>query len=164
MATLRQHRINYLTRRGLTHKEASTFADAYTYRQLKDLPYLRTMLRVRQLYINNQTYRGKSTQQINKRLKELYPDAWKMLRDFRKASVEKGDYKEPAKKSHHKLSDEELAKQRSRKPQIGIHTRRTLENRLRAINNSLSSGKIQYVDQYERLQSEKEAIEKRLNR
>ena len=175
MASLRQRRIQHLTDKGLTSAEAKSLADKYSYHQLKTLPYIRNLKRDRLLYVNNLRSRGFSPAMIKKYVKALSvkkgwvdkdgePDAWAMLRNYRKKSIEKGDYKQPPKKSHKKVSDEEMSKQRVRQPRLTERSRSSLQNRLNAINARLQSGKVTYVDQYERLVSEKERIEKRLGR
>lgn len=176
MATIKHKILQHFIDRGFTKTEASAFSKGYTYQQVKTLPYFRNMKRNRLLYVNNLKSRGFSPTRIKQYVKALSvkkgwvdkdgnPDAWAMLRAYRKGAIDKGEYAE-VKKPHHKkaTSDEEIAKQRARPPRLSDRTRSSLQNRLEAINTRLQRGNIQYVDEYERLVSEKQRIEKRLGR
>lgn len=111
--TLWRYKYDLLTGWGFTPLESRLFAKQYTTKQIRTLPYLKIMTRARRLYIANLRSRGYTSHQIIQKLIDLYKkreyvragklDPWKMLKAFRGAAIDRGDYKLPAKKgSHHK--------------------------------------------------------------
>ena len=111
--SLYRHKYNLLTRWGFLGWEAREFARQYTTKQIRTLPYMRRMTSWRRLYVGNLRRRGYSERQIGTSIRNLYGkreftfegrlDPWALLRYFRKAAIEAGDYIPPKRKgSHHK--------------------------------------------------------------
>ena len=146
--TLKSRKMEYLIKSGLNYKEASEFSGQYSLSDLRTLPYFKNLLRTRRLYQSNLKKRGYSDRQIQGTIANLYwrkgwesdgkLDYWKMLRDFRKKSIESGDYTPPKHKgSHHGegVSDKEVEKQ-------GVKTKGFAQIQLDNINERLKEPQI----------------------
>jgi hypothetical protein len=116
--------MEYLTRNGLNIKEARTFAEQYSMADLRTLPYFKSLLINRRLYVAKLKKRGYNDKQIQGTIANVYwrrgwtdnakVDPWSMLRSFRRKSIESGDYVPPKHKGNHHgegVTSEEVKKQ-----------------------------------------------------
>jgi hypothetical protein len=122
--TLKSRKIGFLAKNGLNIKEARAFAEQYSMADLRTLPYFRSLLVNRRLYVAKLKKKGYTDRQIQGTIANLYfrrgwddngkVDEWAMLRSFRRKSIESGDYIPPKHKgSHHGegVKAEEIKKQ-----------------------------------------------------
>jgi hypothetical protein len=182
MPTRRSYKYDYLLKQGLTHNEAVQFSRQYTMTQIRTLPYMRKLIRTRRLYRDNLKKRGFKPKTIYIMIADLYKkkkwmdginyDPWKMLRDFRDQAIEDGDYfplestlshhkkgSEAEKGSHHKggLTKGDIKSQRTRAGQ-----RASIRTRIAAIDKATRSRLQMTVPEYERLQREREMLQRQL--
>lgn len=171
MATRRQQSLKYLRDRGMSYVEANTFASKYSYKNIRELPYFRRMLRARQLYVNNLKSRGMSETKIHEYIKALYirykidsgsvvNDAWRLLKKYRKIAQDKGEY--PLKKgSHHGkgVSKGDVEAQRARRKgreqtKQNVDIKRQIEiNKIKIKNTTNVKYKNQLLSENRRLRS-----------
>jgi hypothetical protein len=182
MPTLRGYKFEYLRQQGLTYNEALQFSRQYTMSQIRSLPYMRKLIRTRRLYRDNLRKRGLKQKTINIMIADLYKkkkwmvgdnyDPWKMLRDFRDQAIEDGDYfptkstlshhkkgSEFEKGSHHKgeISKGDIKSQRTRAGQ-----RASIRTRIATIDKRMRSRLQMTVAEYERLEREREMLQRQL--
>ena len=147
-----RHKFELLTKWGFLAWEAREFARQYTTKQIRTLPYMRRMTSWRRLYVSNLQRQGLKPRQISQRIRALYTqrgwieagryDPWSLLRYFRKAAIESGDYvpvKRPG--SHHKIKgvskgDVQAQKKRTRQRRFEAE----LEDNERKIRNAIAKG------------------------
>ena len=127
-----RYRYNYnlLTGWGFLPFESREFARQYTVAQLRTVPYLKSMIRWRRLYVSNFRSRGYGDREIIDRIYALYDtrdwltpdgqvDPWRMLRRFRKQAIEDTEYIPPKRNGggHHPMgvSKGDVAGQRKRR-------------------------------------------------
>jgi len=119
-----------LINRGLLDFEAREIARNYSMPQIRSLPYLQSVIKSRGLYVSGLRKRGYKDSEIRDRIYALYdtrdwltndgkPDIWHMIRRYRKAKIDEGDYIPPKRKgSHHKtlgVSKGQVADQKKRR-------------------------------------------------
>lgn len=103
-------RLRFCLVNGLMEFEAYEYAEAYSIREMRTLPYFVELIQQRRSYINRRRMAGDSDTTIAERIRKIYLrnkwySAWDRLRAFRKKAIEVGDYTPPTKKgSHHKTS------------------------------------------------------------
>ncbi len=136
MATLRGYKYDYFINHGFLHNEALIFSRQYTMAQIRELSYMRTMVRSRTSLRNNLIKKGLSYAQYKRYIATTYSkyrwgkpnqetDIWKMLRKYRDEAIARGKanpndksgYIVPVRKgSHHKgdISKGDLDRQRAR--------------------------------------------------
>lgn len=104
-------RVRWLRTQGLMEFEAYEYADAYTIRQVRELPYFQDLIQQRRSYVNRRRMVGDSDQKIAERIRQIYMrnkwrNAWDRLRYFRKQHVDDIGGASPGiapkKGSHHK--------------------------------------------------------------
>lgn len=172
MPTLRSHRQDYLINAGFSRSESSELSRQYSMSQFRSLPYLRDMIRTRRLYVGRLKSLNYSDKEIKSSIEYLYyknqwldndgnPDIWTLLKKFRKASIQSGDYTPPRKKgSHHKLiSREDLKGQKTRRGKVTFDKAQILRDRLSLVNLNLRSAQGEYRD---RLLTEKTQLLRRI--
>jgi len=125
-----QYRYKYdlLVGWGFLPFESKELAKQYSVAQLRTVSYIQNIIKARRLFVSGLKARGYKDSEIRDRIYALYdtrdwltigrPDIWQMLRYYRKASIDDGDYIPPKRKgTHHKggISKGNLQGQRKRR-------------------------------------------------
>jgi hypothetical protein len=114
-----RQRAALLLKAGFTSDEAGEFAKQYSVAQMRSLPYLVRMRRWRYLYSVNLASKGYGADEIERSIRMLYtkkgwltadgqPDAWEMLKAFRKQIIQSGGDPSPGfapRRSHHSRAE-----------------------------------------------------------